>query len=240
MGLFHELGKGLNLLTGVTQSSNQQHNHSKNLQHDAQEFNKQAHQNEVADLQAAGLNPVLSAGSGGTDPAGMGNASTGSAAADPISMISAIVGMINSTKKNNADIDKTEAETKNINTDTDVKKQTIEWTPALNTALIKLQNATSGKEMAEAEKKFAEKAAIQFDNKMREMNVKLRTQEWDKEVNIYKETMRKELRDAGVANSTAGIIVEQIGKTIHAMSPLSDFTPRAGNSYNYSPVNVTY
>lgn len=231
------IGSALNDITGATNSSKRQFANQLNLQKDAQNFAKwqmmNAHQTEVQDLQNAGLNPVLSANGGASAGVTEGSASAGNAAADPISMINTIVSMINNTKQVKAMVDKTEAETDQIN-------QTIEWTPSLNASLIKLQTAQSNKAQAEAQKALAETAAQEFINKMREMDVKKRSAEWDKELDIYKQQMSHQLVQAGVSNSTANYIIEQIGKGINAISPLTTFVPSGGNTYNVNSPTVNY
>lgn len=101
-------GEWLNDFTGQSSSARTQYQNQLKLQQNAQEFNKHAHQYEVADLEAAGLNPVLSV-NGGTSPAGIGTASTGQGS-DPIGMIGGIVGMMNSSRQTKAMVKQADAE----------------------------------------------------------------------------------------------------------------------------------
>ena len=77
-----------------------------------------AHQREVADLRAAGLNPVLSAtgGAGASTPSGQ-TAKMDNIASDSLASIGSALQALATVKQ----IEKTDAETKNIQTDTRVK-----------------------------------------------------------------------------------------------------------------------
>lgn len=112
--------------SGAGASARQQFKNQLKLQKDAQEFAKwqmgNAHQMEIQDLEAAGLNPVLSADGGGASASvSQGSASGGSSIIDPINAISGIVGTINSAKQTNAEINKINHEIKNIDADTNGK-----------------------------------------------------------------------------------------------------------------------
>lgn len=135
MGLLSKVGDFLNDITGVTSSARRQMSDQMKLQQDAQNFAKwqmgNAHQQEVADLQAAGLNPVLSSGGGGASAGvSQGSASVG-VNADPIGMISNIINTINNSAKTNADIknstEKTKAEVNKLLKDAGFTEKQIEY-----------------------------------------------------------------------------------------------------------------
>lgn len=112
-------GHSLNLWTGQADSARQQYRYNLALQQNAQEFAKwqmgNSHQQEVADLQKAGLNPVLSSGGTGATAGGVAPATTGAGSGghDPFSMAAAVIGMMNSSKQTQAMIDKTESDIQN-------------------------------------------------------------------------------------------------------------------------------
>lgn len=98
------IGSLINNVTGVTNSMAQAQKYA--LQNAAvnnqyqKEFAKNAHQWEMNDLMAAGLNPALTAtGGSGASASGGGSfgGGGGNAAGNPISMINELVGMVNQT-----------------------------------------------------------------------------------------------------------------------------------------------
>ena len=100
MGIFYEIGKAFNELTGVTA----QNEHQESLANSA-------HQREVADLKAAGLNPVLSAGGDGAPMP-----QTGTPAGNPFDVIMNAINTAKTAEKTDADIKNETSQTlSNIN-----------------------------------------------------------------------------------------------------------------------------
>lgn len=165
---FNKIGNIVHDITGASASAKQQFNNQMALQNNAQEFAKwqmgNAHQMEVKDLEAAGLNPVLSAGGGGASASvGGGTASAGNPNANPIDMI---MGLINTAKG----VEKTDAEIKNINADTEQKNGNTNWIPKLNesiigyqTAQVGLTHANTGKAKNEATKIVKESEKVMME-----------------------------------------------------------------------------
>lgn len=240
-------GHSLNLWSGQTDSANLQYAHNMSLQHDAQNFAKwqmnNAHQAEVADLQKAGLNPVLSSGGTGADAGGVSAVSTGAGGAtgDPLGAIMGIIGALNNTKQTQSIVDKTEAEVRNLDADTKNKGQQYDLQPEIVNAMTKLQQAQAGKAKAETATEVAKKLALDFENQMRKMNVDKRSSEFAREKMIYQKEMTRALTLAGYSNKTIDLAFSKFGERIKQLSPLADWEPNISSStYNYSPVNVSY
>lgn len=164
MGLLSKITKGvgnfLNNITGVSSSARSQFQNQMKLQKDAQDFAKwqmgNAHQQEIQDLQNAGLNPVLSSGgSGASANVSQGSASTG-VSADPIGMISNIINTINNSARTEADItnstNKTNAEVLKILNENGYTTEKIK-TEIKNRELIiqNIKNAKTEQEKTKAE-----------------------------------------------------------------------------------------
>lgn len=167
-GNYDKAGSFFNDITGATSSAKMQFNNQLKLQENAQNFAKwqmaNAHQMEVKDLEAAGLNPVLSAGGGGASAnVGGGTASAGQASMNPLDMI---MGLMTTAKG----VEKTNAEIRNIDADTNQKNETTNWMPKLNQSVINYQqaqigltNATTGKAKNEAVKVSKETEKVMME-----------------------------------------------------------------------------
>lgn len=115
MGLFSSIGKIFNDVTGASSAAKTQYQYQK-------EFMQNAHQWEVADLENAGLNPILSADGSGAQ----GNAAAvGTGSFNPVGLITSLLDYSNRNEANDiaqqdtnaktalatAEKEKTEAET---------------------------------------------------------------------------------------------------------------------------------
>lgn len=120
MGLFSSIGGLVNDLTGASSSASDSYKHNAALQNQnwahQKEAMQNAHQWEVADLQAAGLNPALSAGGAGASTGGAGGGGGGVNApmGDLSGLLNVLTGfgnLANSTKMTNAQTGLLDAQT---------------------------------------------------------------------------------------------------------------------------------
>ena len=120
MGLFSSIGGLVNDLTGASSSASDSYKYNAALQNQnwahQKEAMQNAHQWEVADLQAAGLNPALSAGGAGASTGGAGGGGGGVSApmGDLSGLLNVLTGfgnLANSTKMTNAQTGLLDAQT---------------------------------------------------------------------------------------------------------------------------------
>ncbi|QCS36101.1 minor capsid protein [Capybara microvirus Cap1_SP_124] len=150
MGLFSSIGSAVNSLLGGTSSAKQANRYALQQASVSNEYQKEfannAHQWEVEDLKKAGLNPILSANTGGADTGGAGAMGTGygSTNGNAMDLITTLSGAIKNgaesalNKAKTSEIiqglpfisDKKKAEVENITTDSILKKQKTEESKA--------------------------------------------------------------------------------------------------------------
>lgn len=215
------LGGGLNMM-GQNYANKAAMKHDKKMRIMENEFSKEKMQNalqwQMQDAKAAGLNANLLYANGGN--ASMAGQSGGSA----IQPANPVESAINSALTI-AEIKKKDAEAQNIKAQTEETKQTIQWTPELNKSLINLQKAQTDKTKQEEIESIAKTLAIQFQNKMAEMDVMKRTNQYDKELETYKNEIESQLKETGLNNSYTQKIIDKtlnrIGKTAGAIIGMS-------------------
>lgn len=120
MGLFSSIGGLVNDLTGASSSANSSYKYNAALQNQnwahQKEAMQNAHQWEVTDLKAAGLNPALSAGGNGASTGGAGGGGGGVNApmgdlGGLLNVLTSFGNLSNSTKMTNAQTGLLDAQT---------------------------------------------------------------------------------------------------------------------------------
>lgn len=120
MGFFSSIGGLVNDLTGASSSANSSYKYNAALQNQnwahQKEAMQNAHQWEVADLKAAGLNPALSAGGNGASTGGAGGGGGGVNApmgdlGGLLNVLTSFGNLANSTKMTNAQTGLLDAQT---------------------------------------------------------------------------------------------------------------------------------
>lgn len=239
IGKGEKIGSILNDITGATSSAKRQFNNQMELQKHAQDFAKwqmgNAHQMEIQDLEKAGLNPILSAGGGGASASvGGGQATAGTPSANPMDII---MGMLTTAKG----MDKIDAEIRNLDANTDNTETNTFWTPELNKATIKYNNAQTAKQKSEAKlnaqkliKETIETNIKRIEQNMAEMELSKRSEYFNKEMKLYKRELEKELKDAGWDNNFITEIIDWTGRRVKNLSPLTTAIPKKGNTNTYN------
>lgn len=237
------------LFGGGGNSAKQSYKYSLMLQHDNQAWQEKmsnsAHQREVADLQAAGLNPVLSAGGQG--------ASTGSPIGSTIDGTNHSIDQIINATNTAIQAKATEAQIKNLEADSTLKQKTGAKTeseknlidiqsklePQVQNAKIRLDNANSVKAKQDILESISRELGNTISNKMKSMDLDKRTKAYHIELDIYKKELENKLIEAGFDQSTIGLIIKAVGKTMDAASPFTNFH-HGGNTYNINSPTVSY
>ena len=69
---------------------------------------------------------------------------------------------------------------------------------------------------------------------MKNMDLEKREWAYDEELDLYKKEVENQLIDAGFDQTTIGLIIKAMGKTMGAASPFIDKIGKGGNTYNFT------
>lgn len=197
---------------------------NRRLQKHDQAFQKEmretAYQTMVSDMEKAGLNPAVAlSGGAGQTMGGSSSASAGSVS-NPLGNIGSLLEAGGATALLEAQKDKIDAEAGKTKAETATED-------ILRNAKKGLIEAQTEKEKAVAQTELVKQLNLNFDAKMKEMDVKKRSNQYDKELELYKAQVQAQMTEEGYDASTIGQVIKAIGKTINAISPFTGLTGRS-------------
>lgn len=227
------------------QAADQEYEYNRRLQEHNFDFQREMrdtqYQATVEDMKKAGINPAvaLSGGAAQSQAAGGSSASVGVQAPDTGSM-EGLMGAIQQTAL-------TKAQKENIEADTELKDKQSGKTEAetktenlLRDTKLELTKAQTAKEKAATKTELSKKLNLDFDARMREMEVQKRSREYSKELDIYKARIQQEMIEAGYDSGTIAQVIKSIGKSVEAVSPFIGLTGRSNSQQKTYGYITTY
>lgn len=230
-------------------AADQEYEYNRRMQEDDQDFQREmfdkqvdlsntAYQRGMEDMKKAGLNANLAFAQGGgsaaSTPSGAGSASGGGV------RVNSAAGSAN-TALMAKQIENMDADSNVKNTQAGLNDLEKTLKPQITKAQVALAQATTDKTRQETLTELAKTMAMEFQNRMTQMDIRKRDSQFDRELELYKAEVSGMLTEAGFDNSTAGALIKGIGKAVNAISPFIGMTGRSSSqqtAYSNSNSNI--